>query len=190
MDKVSFEELIRKMDVVTKTMLKESSKIFQDDNYENINERDKDVNRLYFLLYRTFLYNLQNPTKALKNLKLDPIGLFKVHSIGFYIEGIADEARRSARYARQLKIGTAEKELVEAFINKVNNYYCDTMKGVFNNDPEYALKCSQLKKELNNELDLFESKNRNFENYSSMIARLRRMISYIHNIGRTLYTLL
>ncbi len=190
MDKVSVEELIRKMDVVTKTMIKESSKIFTDDNYENINERDKDVNRLYFLLYRTFLYNLENPTKALKNLKLDPINLFKVHSIGFYVEGIADEARRSARYARQLKIPAADKVQLEAFINKINNYYCDSMKAVFTNEPESALKLSNLKKELNTELDAFEVKNRNVENYASMIGRFRRMISYIHNIGRTMYTLI
>ena len=67
MDKVSPNELIRKMDVVTRTMIKEARAIFKEENYDNLNERDKDVNRLYFLLYRSVLYNLENPMKAMKN---------------------------------------------------------------------------------------------------------------------------
>ncbi|MEK6938507.1 MAG: phosphate uptake regulator PhoU [Nanoarchaeota archaeon] len=57
MEQVSVEEIIRKMDIITRTMMKESFGALTSDNYENINQRDKDVNRLYFLLYRTILYN-------------------------------------------------------------------------------------------------------------------------------------
>src|SRR3989344_8351733 len=45
MDSVSVEELIRKMDLVTRTMMKETQQIFEEDNYDSLNERDQDVNR-------------------------------------------------------------------------------------------------------------------------------------------------
>ena len=145
MDKVSIPELIRKMDVVTRTMLKESAKIFVDDNYQNINERDKDVNRLYFLLYRGTLYNLSNPMKAIKNFNLTAVDLLKLQSIGYYIEGIADEARRFARHARQLAISPAEKQKMEQMLNRIIDFYVETMKAFYANDVEAALKLSELK---------------------------------------------
>ena len=85
MDSVSVEELIRKMDLVTRTMMKEAQQMFDEDNYESLNERDQDVNRLYFLLYRSILYNLRNPMKALRNFKLSGLDLLRAHFMGFYI---------------------------------------------------------------------------------------------------------
>ena len=188
MNKVSLNELIKKMDILTRTMLTESCNIFNDDNYENINDRDKDVNRLYFLIYRTVLYNLNNPMKALKNFKLTPVDLFKIHRLGFYIEGIADEARRSARFARKIQLNAQKRENVEKLLEEINQYYRDTMKALYNNNSEKGYKLSEIKKLLNYELDKLEIKGKNVESFVTMISRLRRMISHIHNLGRLTYT--
>ncbi len=189
MDKVSVHELIRKMDIVTRTMFSESSNIFNEDNYESVNERDKDVNRLYFLLYRSVQYNMENPLKAMRNLKLTALDLLAIHSVGFYIEGIADEVRRTARYARKLKPSAPTKKELEQFFHKLLNYYTDTLKAVYNKDVAASLKLSGLKKELNRELDQLDEKNKRFDQFSNMVSRLRRMISYIHNVGRLTYTI-
>ncbi len=188
MDKVSIEELIRKMDVVTRTMLKESCRIFVEDNYEGINERDKDVNRLYFLLYRAIIYNLDNPAKALKIFTLSPLRLLRLHSVGFYIEGIADEARRAARFARLLKISTADKKSIEVMMNKIYQNYEDTMKAYYVNDTNFALQTSEFKSVINTEIDVIEAKNIAVENLSNTLSRLRRIVGYTHNIGRVVYT--
>jgi len=189
MDKVSIPELIRKMDVVTRTMLKESAKIFVDDNYQNINERDKDVNRLYFLLYRGTLYNLSNPMKAIKNFNLTAVDLLKLQSIGYYIEGIADEARRFARHARQLAISPAEKQKMEQMLNRIIDFYVETMKAFYANDVEAALKLSELKKKFNEDIDELEERNKTVLYYTNVTGRMRRMLSYLHNIGRPVYTI-
>ena len=189
MDTVSIEELIRKMDIVTRTMLKDMCRIFVDDQYESLNQMDKDVNRLYFLLYRTILYNLENPRLALKNLKMTPIDLFKMQSVSYFIEGIADEARRTARYVRLLTIPPAGKKVVEVLLVRVNQYYVDSMKAVHTKDLAGALALSDVKALINLELDPFEEKYRALENVSSVVARLRRMVSYIHNLGRVMYTI-
>lgn len=187
MDKVSVEELIHKMDMVTRTMLKECYSHFSKENYENINERDKDVNRLYFLLYRTVLYNLDNPLKALRVFKLKSIDLVNSLFSGYYLEGLADEVRRTARYASLIQISAAEKETLCNFIEKINSYYLETMKGFYAKSVENTLKLSELKKILNNELDELEIKNHRVEYYGSLIGRIRRLISFVHSLGRIVY---
>ena len=185
-NQVSVDELIRKMDIITRTMLKESAQNIHKDNYENINQRDKDVNRLYFLLYRTVLYNMENLSNAYKKLKLSPIDLLNYLFIGFYIEGIADEARRTARYSRLVNIDNKEKALWDKFFEKTIQYYTDTIKSVYNKDYNLALNLSSLKEDFNKELDLFDKRNAEV-NFVNMSGRVRRMLSYTHSMGRIVY---
>lgn len=189
MDTVSVEELIRKMDVVTRTMMKEACTIFTEDTYESLNERDHDVNRLYFLFYRTILYNLENPLRALKNLKLSGVELLRIKFIGFYIEEIADEIRRTARYAHLLKISPQKQKQISDFLLKMNAYYTETMKAAYNKDIDLAFRLSEQKKQYDQELELLETDMVKVPNFSRVINRLQRMTGLIHNLGRVLYTI-
>lgn len=190
MDKVSCQELIRKMDVVTRTMLQETREIFDEDNYENINQRDKDVNRLYFLLYRTVLYNLENPTRAMKNFNYSSIDLMRMHSIGFYIEMIADEARRIARFARKIKVNPTQKKLIEKFLKDSEDYYIATMKAGYNKDMKAALGLSDHKVVMDKAVEKVEADIMTVKDLSKVVNRMQRLVSSIHNLGRVAYTLI
>ena len=189
MDKVNLVELLRKMDVVTRTMFQESCKIFVEDNYDNINERDKDVNRLYFLLYRASLYNMLNPMKAIKNLKMNMIELLRIQNLGFYMEAIADEVRRTVRYVRLLKIVPAKQKEIETLLKKLNEYYLETMKATHTKNIELALQLSEMKTTFDKELDLLEKDVQKVENLNQVVNRIRRLVTVIHNLARVVYTL-
>ncbi len=187
MEQVSIEELIRKMDIIARTMLNETISSISKDNYENINERDKDVNRLYFLLYRAVLYNLEHLSNAMKKYKLGPTELLNQQFVGFYIEGIADEARRTARFARMIKGNAKEKNVLISFLGKVEQHYTDVMKTYYDKDIELALKLSDAKIQLNKELDAMDNKSKDI-NFVTLTSRIRRLISYTHCLGRLVYT--
>ena len=189
MDSVSVEELIRKMDLVTRTMMKEAQQIFDEDNYESLNERDQDVNRLYFLLYRAILYNLRNPMKALRNFKLSGLDLLRAQFIGFYVEAIADEVRRTIRHAHKLNMPTQTKQLVQEYLVKMYNYYTTIMKAAYNKDTELAFKQAELKRGFDQELDALEENVQKIPGFNRVLTRLLRMTSLIHNLGRILYTM-
>ncbi len=189
MDSVSTEELIRKMDLVTRTMMKEAQQIFTEDNYESLNERDHDVNRLYFLLYRTILYSLRNPMKALKNFKLSGLDLLRMHFIGFYIEAIADEVRRTARHARNSKLPAPKQSFVQQYLVKMHDYYIGTMKAAYNKDAELAFKLAEMKRGFDKELEGLEEDVPKVQGLNRVLTRLQRMTSLIHNLGRVLYTM-
>lgn len=187
MDTISIEELIRKMDLITRTMLTESISTFTEDQYENINNRDKDVNRLFFLIRRIAVYGLNNPTRAFKNFKLDPVDLTAVMFASFYLEGIADEVRRVARYMRLIKISRPQQERFEKIFQNTRDLYLGTMKAFYAKDTTEALRLSNKKKELMTELDPFYQKNSSAEYMPHAVDRLRRLISYVHHLGQLVY---
>lgn len=189
MDTVSVAELIRKMDIVTRTMMKEACNIFIEDNYESLNQRDRDVNRLYFLFYRTILYSLENPLKALKNFKLSGLDILKTQYIGFYIEAIADEARRTARYARLLKLNPQKQKQIQKIMAILNEHYVETMKAAYNKDLERAFVLSGKKNALDKDIDALEEDIPKIPDLNKVIIRLQRMNSLIHNLGRIVYTI-
>ncbi|MFA6460710.1 MAG: phosphate uptake regulator PhoU [Candidatus Woesearchaeota archaeon] len=186
MEQVSIDEVIRKMDIIARTMLKESVQNVLRDNYENINDRDKDVNRLYFLLYRAVLYNMEHLSAALKRLKMTPMDLLNHQFIGFYIEGVADEARRIARHSRNLKLSSKEKNNLMTFYGKIEQYYLDTMRAIYERDYHGSLRLSCIRESINSDLDLLEKNNVEF-NFMIMVSRMRRMLSYVHSLGRMVY---
>ncbi|MBI4980949.1 phosphate uptake regulator PhoU [Candidatus Woesearchaeota archaeon] len=187
MEQVSIEELIHKMDIIARTMLKETISSISKDNYENINERDRDVNRLYFLLYRTVLYNLEHLSHALKKYGLGPVDLLNKHLVGRYIELIADEARRTARFSRLIKGNAKNKAALISCLGKVEQYYIETMKAHYANDVELALKLSCSKEEFIKELDAIDYKSQEIS-FVTATSRVRRLISHIHCLGQVTYT--
>ncbi|PIN74194.1 hypothetical protein COV20_01095 [Candidatus Woesearchaeota archaeon CG10_big_fil_rev_8_21_14_0_10_45_16] len=187
MDTVSVDELLRKMDIVTRTMFKEMCNIFTEDNYENLNDRDTDVNRLYFLLYRAILYNLENPTKAMKNLKMTGKDLLKINFLAFYVEATADEVRRVARFSHKLKITPAKQKQLESYFKKMRDLYMDTMKAALAKDIKGALALADHKRSCDRDLKDIEDPKIPELNY--VVSRLQRMTSLVHNMGRIVYTL-
>jgi phosphate uptake regulator len=189
MNTVIIKELVRKMDIVTRTMMTEAKINLSEEDYENLNNRDKDVNRLYFLLYRVVLFSIQNPMKAMKNQKMDIIQLIKTHSVGFYIEKVADEAKRTARFSKKIK---AKKEIINKFntiLEEIQNYYVQTMKAVYNKDQELALELSEKGSKLGNKISMFENEVENFNEWSKIICRVKRQAVMIRKLGQAVYTL-
>lgn len=188
MDTISVTELIRKMDIVTRTMFNEAQQIFSEDNYVNLNERDKDLNRLYFLLYRAVLYNLKNPLKALKIFKMTAVDLSKSQFIARDIESIADDVRRIARFARELRINREKQNQIQDFIKSLSDYYIEMMKAVYKNDSELVSALFQKQKIILDELEAMEKEIPTIKNYHKVIFRFRRVVNLIHNIGRVVHT--
>ena len=190
MDTVSIEELLRKMDLVTRTMMKESVVMFKDEAvYESLKERDGDVNRLYFLLYRTAIYNLENPIKAMKNLKMTAMDVLRSFFIAFYVEAIADEVRRSARCAVGLKLSKKQQQLIEKFLEEMYTYYVDVMKTAYSCDVKKSLELSDVKVKFDEKLELLDKEADKTPGLYKVLSRLERMSSSVHNLGRVIYTL-
>lgn len=194
MDSVSISELLHKMDLLTRTMFKEAADPSEGDNYENLNERDKDVNRLYFLLYRGVLYYLEHPLKILKTVKANTSEILAWYFAAFYIEAVADEIRRTVRYSRLLKADQKLLSQIQTLLNDLENYYVQSMKAFSNKDAALALELSEKRNlffDRINQLEMvaFKEPSKASSIYNTL-AHLRILTARIHNIGGIIYTLL
>jgi phosphate uptake regulator len=189
MDKVSLQELLRKMDIVTRTMFKELLNMPEENNYHSIYERDTDVNRLYLLLYRAVIYNLENPMKAMKNYHLNSIQLLRIYMFSFYLEALADEVKRIARHEQNLKLSPAIEKKFKSLLNEINIYYLNSIKAMHSQDLDLAIKMSDKKAEIDLEIDNLEKEVIDIPQFNRIINHLRRLLTNIHNLGRITYTL-
>ena len=127
--------------------------------------------------------------KALRNFKLSGLDLLRAHFMGFYIEAIADEVRRTARHAHALKMPAPTQEQVQQYLVKMHDYYTTTMKAAYNKDTELAFKQAELKRSFDQELEMLEENVQKIPGFNRVLTRLLRMTSLIHNLGRVLYTM-
>jgi phosphate uptake regulator len=176
MEDISPIDMIRKMDNITREMIADSKDSFGDDQYANIAERDTDVNRLSYLVFRTLRYFQKNPHVARKqgfehhNYHVTWVAAVK-------IEGIADDAKRIAKLVRRLKFSKTDQEQFIRLYSLVEKYYLDGMDAFYNKDCEKAFKLVTQRKRLVKQCRDFYRENWNYEWVPIILEKLRSIIS-------------
>ena len=187
MNDISINNLIRKMDIITRAMIDDCGNMFNEDTYENINHRDKDVNRLSYLVYRVINYGFDRPSFAVKQFKMSNHELVKYHLLAYIIESIADESRRIARYMRKVKLSKEKQRKFISLFNSAKENYVETMKAFHTHDINLALSVADTKKALMGSCENFYLENSNIQWIAYLIDRLKRMIGSVHKLGRLVY---
>lgn len=185
---ISISNLIRKMDTIIRAMIQDSVQTFKEDNYENIMHRDKDVNRISYLVFRVVKYGLNNQTFLLKKYKLNVLDLFNYQWLVTYLEAIADEVKRTSRYMRlSKKLPDKEKKEFERLYSEVMASYLDTMKAYHTNNISLAHSIAGKRPQLIQACEDFFLRNASVQWVGHLTDRLKRMLSDIHHLGRIIY---
>ncbi len=187
MKEISIKDLVRKMDMIVQAMVQDTITMFEEDSYENINHRDKDVNRLSYLAFRAIHHGLENPSGMHKNHGLSPIDLFRYHILVSHIELIGDEARRIARYMGRIKLPKKKQQEFISLLKRGQDVYCTNIKSFFSNEPELAHKVAANKKDLLQDCEKFYLDNREIQWIAYLVDRLKRFIGSSHKMGRVTY---
>lgn len=186
MRKISIPNLIRRIDIITRAMIDDSKATLQKDLYENVYQRDQDVNRITFLIFRAIKYYLNNPVAA-EAVKLTPNDLLNYWQIANHLERIADESKRVARFLREVKLNDKEaKKLIEIYSN-IENFYLDTMKVYHKEDKEGAYKMTLRKKELIIECNAYFNKHYDKPWVPNIIEKFKAMTDHVHTIVKVIY---
>ena len=184
---ISIDQIVRKMDVITRTMLNDCKNMFKEDNYDNIYHRDSDVNKFRFLIYRIIWYGMENPSQVLKKLNLKQKDLFVNWWLAFSSEGIADYIKRIARFMKEIKLPAKEQEEYLKLLSKVDTVYISMMKAYYTNNVEEAHNIVHERFDLVEKCDAFYQKNINVPHIGNLIYNTKSLIVTIHTIGRIVY---
>lgn len=188
MNDINVKNLIQKMDVIARAMIDDAKKQFDEDNCENIMQRDKDINRLFFLACRAIKYGLRNPMTV---SQLFDIGsdeeILNYRLAATYIEKISDTAKRSARYMRLIKLNEKQKKEFARIFNRIEDQYIKMMDTYYKKDIAQALKLLDNKEEIMDQINEFYLKNKNTDWVGYLTTELKHMLIRIYSIGRVVY---
>lgn len=181
-------ELIKKMDRITREMIIDSKRSFEEEQYQNLSERDTDVNRLSYLLFRSLRSFEQNP-QHFRRLGMTNSDFLAQWTAGVKIERVADDVKRISKLMRRLNLSKNEKEQFVKLYSQIERYYVDCMEVFYEKDPEKALKLVMQKRLLIKKCRDFYRVNWNhewvpviLEKFKAMIAGSKSLMTYVIDI--------
>ncbi|MBU0535481.1 MAG: phosphate uptake regulator PhoU [Nanoarchaeota archaeon] len=181
-NEISIETMIRRMDNIVRSMLLDSIKSIHEDLYEEIYERDQDVNRLVFLAYRVLRAAIID-SKIAKNMQKANIELLFSQVLIEKLEKVADKTKRVARFLKQSNLTDAEKKELEEIYIQIKDCFFEVMKAYYKKDLDLAFKIENAGTERINKLNEFIKERQNAPAHI-VVEQMKSMVISIKNIAR------
>ncbi|MBI2110314.1 phosphate uptake regulator PhoU [Candidatus Woesearchaeota archaeon] len=185
LEEVSISEIVRKVDITTRSMLEDAKASIDKNNHKTLFEKDKNINKLCFLLFKVMRNAVKEP-QLVKTFKLNFIDIFDYWILVTNLEHIADEAKRASRAVAKIKLNEQEKEELKKIFLEIETAYIEIMKAFYQKDKEIAYKVSSKKVPILRACDAFLEKHQE-ANLTYIIERVKGMNNSIKNISRSIY---
>jgi len=157
-NEISIKNIIRRMDVIARAMMEDAMNSCRGEcNYENIYQRDEDVNRLYFLGSRVIKNALKNP-KIAKMLQLEPWQITADKYLLLRLETISDKQKRVARYICSSDLDRNSLESIRKIYAEIVEDYNNVMKSYYNQEKQLAIEIESISKKRTKDCDIFLQK--------------------------------
>lgn len=180
---ISIQSMIRRMDVIVRSMLDDSIASFDENSYDNIQQRDKEVNRLSLLTHRVIRLALRDHDVA-KSLGAKHLSLLVDWQMVTSIEKIGDQSKRIARNLRETgKSNPHCQKDFKGLMSHMVGSYLDIMKCYYQNEKKKAY---NIETEHRSRIDLCCKLEKKCSDTASMrvIYNLKSMSTSIQNIAR------
>jgi phosphate uptake regulator len=179
---ISIQDIVKRMDIITRAMMEDAVLCVKQDLCENIDYRDLDVNRFYYLIFRVIKGGMKNPNIA-KILKMTQGELLDYYRLIQAIEDIADCVKRIARALRILDISQKRrKDLLDLFAES-KELYLASIKSYYNRDKQLADQYSQAGKDIMEKCNKFLETTQVSE-VPGIIEKLKVITKNVRNIAR------
>ncbi len=179
MSEISIEKTIRRMDMTLRSIMQDSVKsIGSKQAMESIEQRDNDVNRLYFLLFR-LLKSALNSQKVASNFNITNNDILAIWYLTVNIENMADNAKTVSSLSNKMN----DKELLKEVYQDISIAYEDVMKAYYNKDRKLADEVASRR------IDIFTKCTKLLiktptAGASEMVENLKGMATYVCNVAR------
>ncbi len=185
MGEISVTDIIRKMDILTRSMIEDSIKCMEENLYDEIYDRDLHVNRLCFLILRVIKKSMENPSLA-KSLSLDGKNILPTWRLVNNIEEISDESKRIARYIVRAKLKGEKKEVLKRIYISIKNVYLESIKSYYDSNNKLAFEIASKINNIIKECDNYFMGNRD-PIISKLTERMKIMLNHIKYIPRSVF---
>jgi len=146
-DEISVKTLIRRMDNITRSMIKDTQECFDGiDHADSLAHIDEEVNRLHFLTSRVIRGGLKD-VRVANSLGSNSFKLHSDHTVTTKIERIADNIKRICRSLNNSKLDKKWRNELKDIFRGIENSYLDVMKSYYTGDQEIALRIEETNRD-------------------------------------------
>jgi phosphate uptake regulator len=189
---VSVANLIKKTDAIVKTMMYDLKQNLQSNSntYANIIERDKDINKLHFLLLKT-IRNTMDDLEAQKRQQIKLSKLSDIAILNITLERIGDDLKRITRYIERLhKQNTLNQKFrqdILKVISLLEEYYASAMKAFYKQDPSLAYITARSRLSIDEEISRFLAKYKQEPDFIFQAVNFKNILNHTRSIVRLAY---
>ncbi len=184
---ISLNQIVKKMDVISRSMLSDCKNMFKEDNSESIFNRDQDINKFRYLVYKMVWYGMSNPTAAFKAFNLNQIELFNHWWFSFSIEQIGDCIKRIARYLKETKLSKKSQDDYINILTEIEKEYLEILKAYYTGNIESSHHIVNERGDLIKKSEDFFYNNREAPYIGFLVYNTKALIVNINAIARTIY---
>ena len=189
---ISIENIIKRMDIIIRAMFSEIEDIFNKNEKVDLNKRDYDVNRLFYVGQKLLNKLLDNPTLS-KTLNVEIRETIFYWQIIDSLEKIADQQKRFARNLVEIQKDKQTKEALKTSFESVTKQYLDIIKALYKLEKHEADLVLSNKTQILNSLEdsmektLLKQKDTNIiHNTTEAFERLKRFESAVSIIAKAI----
>ncbi|MBW3015476.1 phosphate uptake regulator PhoU [Candidatus Woesearchaeota archaeon] len=187
MKKLDFEGIIRKMDIIFRSMLADAKSNFSTETYEHIKQREKDVDRLAFLIYRMVKYAMENPHEV-RGANIKSVDLLNYWWLSNNLEKATDKIKHLAKLLTGIKVNKNIEQELQSYIERLEATTVTVMKSYYSKNKELAFKAARDKEPLIKDCSLFLKNNWKIQYLPEAMEHIKEAATAIHNIGRVVYS--
>jgi phosphate uptake regulator len=185
LDEIIIPDILHRIDIILRSMFEDAKQCIRNKDHElaeAIIERDEEVNRLVFLIYKVINYINEHPDQG-KAHGLNPTYATHIWELNGYFEKIGDEIKRFARLIPETKFEKKDLVNISTLLEETESFFTNCMGTMYKNkikeNDEFSSNRMKILKKANNILP----KTKKFEQ-KTMINKLKIIISFTNSISR------
>lgn len=180
---LSIETIVRRIDIIVRSMFQDF--LSGDLKYaDSIVQRDKDVNRLVFLIKRV-IHSALKEHEIARSLKRKNEELLRDWLMISLLESIGDEVKRISRLLKSFESDDKSKKAILEIASMLNRVYLELMKAYHTNNQKIAFEAEVNHKQ---RVANIEKLVKNFQTYegAKLAHHINALESSLKNISRLL----
>ncbi|MBI2670608.1 phosphate uptake regulator PhoU [Candidatus Woesearchaeota archaeon] len=177
---LSTMNIIRRMDIVIRSMLLDAKDVLKKEKiYDNIMNRDHDLNRLTILAFRSSRYYMENQNNK-ENFSI--VDYFKMWSVAESLEKIGDEIKRFARYLKKSTLSKNKLQDIIDLYTKIGKVYIDTMSSLYKEDKTLLFNQAAKRDVIMKEIEDFLDNHYKTPCVPHILEKLKNLLNHTHSI--------
>ena len=155
---INIPDIIKRTDIIIRSLFEDTFECLQNkssDLAESIRKRDKEINRLVFLVYKCLNHVNDHPQEGKNHGIESPSCSTHIWELNGYLEKIGDEIKRFASLVPKSKISAKENKEVENLLKDVEKFYIEIMTSLYKGSTANADESSEKRGEIKDKCNAF-----------------------------------